>query len=395
VTVADTNSDFDLWIRAEPTARGVELAILSWNERPPRRPADAPEGEREADFLRAAADWTWEVDEALRFTSLSPAAAAAAGKAPADLLGQELTRLFRLHEGEEGTFPILTALAEQRRFDSQVADLRDGSRHCYRLAGVPLLNGTGRFSGFRGSASRILAATEATHPPPPEAPEQESDAFGERLNRALRAPLDHIIANAETISAQPEGPLRKDYASYATDIAAAGRHLLALIDDLVDLQAIEGPGFCPELEEIDLADVGRRAAGLLSVRASARNVRIDRPAEDESLRASGEFRRVLQIVMNLLTNAIRYSPEGGQVWIRTDREGDLAALIICDQGKGIALEDQDRIFDKFHRVDQSEPGGTGLGLYIARRLARAMGGDIAVDSAPGQGARFTLTLPVR
>jgi PAS domain-containing protein len=165
VTVADTNSDFDLWIRAEPTARGVELAILSWNERPPRRPADAPEGEREADFLRAAADWTWEVDEALRFTSLSPAAAAAAGKAPADLLGQELTRLFRLHEGEEGTFPILTALAEQRRFDSQVADLRDGSRHCYRLAGVPLLNGTGRFSGFRGSASRILAATEATHPP--------------------------------------------------------------------------------------------------------------------------------------------------------------------------------------------------------------------------------------
>jgi signal transduction histidine kinase len=99
--------------------------------------------------------------------------------------------------------------------------------------------------------------------------------------------------------------------------------------------------------------------------------------------------------MNLLTNAIRYSPEGGEVWIRTDREGDLAALIICDQGKGIAAEDQERIFEKFERVDPSEPGGTGLGLYIARRLARAMGGDIAVDSAPGQGARFTFTLPAR
>ena len=99
--------------------------------------------------------------------------------------------------------------------------------------------------------------------------------------------------------------------------------------------------------------------------------------------------------MNLLTNAIRYSPEGGQVWIRTDREGDLAALIIADQGKGIAPVDQPRIFEKFERVDPNEPGGTGLGLYIARRLARAMSGDISVDSAPGQGARFTFTLPSR
>jgi signal transduction histidine kinase len=81
------------------------------------------------------------------------------------------------------------------------------------------------------------------------------------------------------------------------------------------------------------------------------------------------------------------------VWIRCEREGDLAAVIVADQGKGIALDDQERIFAKFERVDPSEPGGTGLGLYIARRLARAMGGDIVVDSAPGQGARFIFTLP--
>ena len=99
--------------------------------------------------------------------------------------------------------------------------------------------------------------------------------------------------------------------------------------------------------------------------------------------------------MNLITNAIRYSPDGGQVWIRPELEGDLAAIIVADQGKGISLEDQERIFDKFERVDPNEPGGTGLGLYIARRLARAMGGDVSVDSAPGQGARFTFTLPLR
>lgn len=395
VIVADATSDFDLWVRAEPTARGVELSILSWNERPPRKPVDAPEAEREADFLRAAADWIWEVDEGLRFTSLSPLAAAAAGKTPSDLIGSELTSLFRLQEGESGNFPILTALAEQRRFDNQLAELRDDTRQRYRLAGVPLLDGAGRFAGFRGSASRHAApaTTLPAEAPAAAKPLEHADAFGERLGKALRAPLDHIIANAETISAQPEGPIRKDYASYASDIASAGRHLLALIDDLIDLQAIERPGFAPEAEEIDLADIGRRAAGLLAVQAAAKKVRVDRPAEDEAIPATGEFKRALQVVMNLLTNAIRYSPEGGEVWIRTDREGDLVALIICDQGKGIAPEDQARIFEKFERVDPAEPGGTGLGLYIARRLARAMGGDIAVDSAPGLGARFTFTLP--
>ncbi len=81
------------------------------------------------------------------------------------------------------------------------------------------------------------------------------------------------------------------------------------------------------------------------------------------------------------------------VWIRPERDGDTASITVADLGKGIAPEDQARIFDKFERVDPLEPGGTGLGLYIARRLARAMGGDIQVDSAPGQGARFTFTLP--
>ena len=390
---AEGESDLDLWVRAHPAEGGVELAITGWNARPARGPSPAPESERQADFLRATADWMWETDQALRLTALSPAAAAAAGLVPGDLLGGQLTRLFRLEELGEGELPLLGALAEQRRFDGQIAQLRGGRGGRYRLAGVPLIDGAGRFAGFRGSASR-LSVEPATAERGPE-PVPESSAFSERLDKALRAPLAHIIANAETIGKQPEGPIRADYAGYASDIAAAGRHLLALVDDLVDLQAIERPDFTPDTEEIDLADVARRAAGLLSVRAAERHVRIDPPASFDSLPANGEFKRALQIVMNLLTNAIRYSPEGGMVWVRVDREGDLGALIVADQGKGIAPDDQARVFEKFERVDPSEPGGSGLGLYIARRLARSMGGDIGLDSAPGQGARFTFTLPLR
>ena len=150
-----------------------------------------------------------------------------------------------------------------------------------------------------------------------------------------------------------------------------------------------------EGDAVDLADVARRAASLLGVRATDRNIRIDAPADDEVLVARGDFRRILQIMVNLVGNAVRYSPPGSVVWVRPEQEGDLAAIVVADQGKGIPAEAHEHIFEKFARLDKNEPGGTGLGLYISRRLARAMGGDISVNSAPGQGARFILTLPTQ
>jgi signal transduction histidine kinase len=389
---ADGDRDVDLWVRATPQGEEVALSISGWGERTPSK-APAAEREREADFTRAAADWTWETDESLRITSLSAAAAAAIGRPGEELIGKQMTRLFRFRESVDGSLPILAALANHQPFSEQAADLRAGRKGRYYLSAVPLIDGSGRFAGFSGSAASRHGDDAPAPTPTGEVP--SSGAFGERLDAALRRPLVSIVEHADKIRAQPEGPLRRDYAGYASDIASAGRHLLALVDDLVDLQAIERSDFTPASEAIDLADVARRAAGLLAVRASERQVRIDMPAADETAPATGDFTRALQILMNLITNAVRYTPEGGQVWIRTEREGDIVAVIVADQGKGVAPADQERMFEKFERLDPSEPGGTGLGLYIARRLARAMGGDIGIDSAPGQGARFTFTLRAR
>ncbi|WP_156679209.1 sensor histidine kinase [Sphingomonas profundi] len=380
VLVADEEGDLDLWVRAQPDDGGVSLAIAGWNRRA-AVPASADLPAREQDFTRADADWTFATDAALRIVSLVPPHSGVS-------TGDPLTRLFTLQPGEQGALPMLEAVAMQRRFADQHATVAVSGEQV-RLAGAPLIDGLGRLAGFSGAAT-IVPAEAAGGPGAVNA-----DAFGERLDAALRGPLDRIVANAETIRAQSEGPLRRDYSAYATDIATAGRHLLALVGDLVDLQAIERPDFTVAPEPIDLADVARRAAGLLGVRAADRGVRIDRPAEDEAAPVHGDFRRVLQILVNLIGNAVRYSPEGGMLWVRCEPGGRTASVVVADQGKGLAAEDQSRIFEKFERVDPSEPGGTGLGLYISRRLARAMGGDITVDSAPGQGARFVLTLPAR
>jgi len=399
VIAADGEDDLELWVRAEPEQGGVRLEVSGWRLRPGWR-APASEPERDGDFFRSAADWLWETDASLRITFLSIEAGARYGFDSSTMLGQPLTRLFRLEQDEAGELPILTAVAAQARFDGQKAELR-GTGRMVRLAATPRTDPGGRFAGFVGAAHMLDQAVPAG--PKVDAPVPAAavpfggfpDSFSQRLDRALRGPLGKIIANADSISAQTEGPLKPDYAEYASDIANAGRHLLGLVDDLVDLQAIERDDFDTADEPIDLADVARRAAGLLAVRAAQAEVRIDRPAMDENVPVHGEFRRALQVLVNLIGNAVRYSPQGAMVWIRLERDDTHGHVIVADQGKGIAEADQEKIFEKFGRVDPTEPGGSGLGLYIARRLARAMGGELVVDSAPGQGARFVFSLPIR
>ncbi|MGL4312749.1 MAG: ATP-binding protein, partial [Sphingomonas sp.] len=398
VIAADGDHDLELWVRAMPTTDdgGVTIHITGWRARLAWTPG-ADEQDRAMDFVRTAASWVWETDAALKISYISIGAGARHGFDSTALIGQPLTKLFALGEDERGDFPILNALAMHERFDSQPARLRFGGQPV-ELSATPRFDASGGFTGFFGATTMIEARAPRDRLLP-EAGEGAvaalPDAFAGRLDKALRAPLGRIIANADSISAQSEGPLRQDYADYASDIATAGRHLLGLIDDLVDLNAIERPDFTTTPEPIDMADVARRAAGLLAVRAQTANVRIDKPTEIDALPATGEFRRALQVLVNLVGNAVRYSPDGGMVWLRTERDGDHAAVIVADQGRGIALADQERIFEKFERVDPSETGGSGLGLYIARRLARAMGGDVTVDSAPGMGARFVFTLPYR
>ena len=217
--------------------------------------------------------------------------------------------------------------------------------------------------------------------------------LGRDLAPALRQPITRIIANAETIRTRLAGPLADEYASYARDIADAGRHLMGLIEDLADLEAVEAPGFAPAPDQIDLGDCARRAAGILSVRAQERAITLHTPGAATKVPAIGEYRRVLQVLLNLLSNAIRYSPSGSAVTLDVGEDEAGAWISVRDEGQGLSAEQATKVFDKFERLGRSGDGGSGLGLYISRRLARAMGGELEVTSEPGEGARFSLRLP--
>jgi signal transduction histidine kinase len=267
-----------------------------------------------------------------------------------------------------------------------------GQEGAFIIDGTPQKSRTGEFIGFR----LLLRADRRAEVERDLASENFAERMmGKQISPALRLPLSRIIANAETIGDKLRGPVRDNYAVYAQDIASAARHLLALVDDLSDLEAVDRPDFSTASEAVELGDVARRVAGLLALKAADSQIQLRTPREEKTAIANAEFRRVLQIVINLVANAIRYSPHGSLVEIEIDDAGKWVEISVSDEGNGIVAADRERVFAKFERLGRSGDGGSGLGLYISRRLARFMGGDLTVSESTAGGAKFTLSLPLR
>jgi signal transduction histidine kinase len=373
---ASADHDIELWVQATPEGDEVVLSLQGWTERPPAAP-------RLASLLGGPAEAApesrneWAADEELRLISLSPELAEHLGVDIAEAAGQPLTRSMRLIENESGEMPLISALAGRRAFAEQKACSRTDESRCVILTGEVVTAADGRFAGFRGTAV-IERAPEAA---PPQA---TATSFDHALDEVLRSPIDRIIESAERIVERADGPLRSDYASYGNDIAAAARHLLSVVRSMS-----EDPAHGHRT--IDLSALTAEAVVMLESLAEERNVAIE-PESTGSLPANGQEPAVIQILVNLIGNAIRHSPEGSTVRLAFDRTHASASVTVADEGPGIEPADQQRIFERFERV-QAQEGGTGLGLAISRRLARSMGGDVTLESAPGEGARFTLTLP--
>lgn len=380
VRATDEESDVELWVEATPNDGIAEISITGWREI--AEPIGGFVGQHEAVQSGNTSDDGIMIGPDLKIVQ-APASLAS------EAIGQHLGAVFIVEGDANGGIPLVDALIERRSVHGALVGIV-GSDMRYSLDLAPHYGPDRGYLGHIGALQPIVEA-----PVEQPAPVTADLPMGRQFASVLKQPLSRILANADTMGSRRLGPLRENYAEYAQDIANAARHLSELVNDMEDLEAIDRPDFSVARDRVELGDVARRVSGLLALKASDHGISVIVPAETETVDAVGEFRRILQILLNLVGNAIRYAPDGSTVTVTIEKQGDFASVGVADEGQGVPAEDRERVFEKFERLGRSGDGGSGLGLYISRRLARAMGGDLIVSDAPGGGALFRLTLPAR
>jgi signal transduction histidine kinase len=227
---------------------------------------------------------------------------------------------------------------------------------------------------------------------------RHKDEFLANMSHELRTPLNAIIGFSEVMLERMFGDLTAKQEEYLNDILSSGRHLLSLINDILDLSKIEAGRMELELADFDLPAAIDNALTLVHERAARRGLTLTRHV-DEALGAfRGDERKIKQVLLNLLSNAIKFTPEGGTVDVRAQLKGPVVQLAVADTGVGIAPEDQELVFEEFRQVGTDvakKHEGTGLGLALARRFVELHGGNLWLESEVGVGSTFTFELPVR
>ena len=222
--------------------------------------------------------------------------------------------------------------------------------------------------------------------------------FLSMISHELRTPLTAIIGYTDLLLRGSHGGLNERQARHQVAVKKAAHRLLALVNDLLDVNRLESGRVELARESVAIYDAASRAIHDVEATARQRNVelRLDAPTTSPWVDADPE--RLHQIMLNLLDNALKFTHEGGRVTLHIDRVGDQAAVVVEDTGVGIPVAELNRIWDRFHQVDSStrrHVGGTGLGLVIVRNLVALHGGRVAVQSdGPGLGSRFSFTLPL-
>jgi signal transduction histidine kinase len=230
-----------------------------------------------------------------------------------------------------------------------------------------------------------------------EAASQHKSEFLANMSHELRTPMNAILGFSEVLADGMFGEINEKQAEYLRDILESGRHLLSLINDILDLSKIEAGRMELEPADFDLPSAIDNAITLVRERAGRRGITLGREIDGQVGMIRGDERKVKQVVLNLLSNAIKFTPEGGRIDVRAVVSEGLAEVSVADTGVGIAPEDQETVFEEFRQVGTADKKveGTGLGLALSRKFVELHGGRIWVKSQVGQGSTFTFTIPVR
>ena len=384
--------------------------------------------QRYEDYLRSTVDWVWECDADLTLSYVSSPVALTLGVPAQMLRGRPLLELGQFEDRHTGISEAETAIQHRRSFRDARCVIRSGENIvAYCFSGVAAFDeASGQFVGYRGTAvlDKSQAQDAAAEPEVErklvetlesvlgrnieleaelanvQGKESVSDSYLARLAHELRTPLNAIVGYAQLASRQGEDQLPANYIGYLENILTASRHLENLLLDL-DQAKREGGETEDKLQTapVDVAEALQAAKRIVVLKAGEAGVDLSRVGPIPPWRVRGDRRACIQILVNLLGNAVKYTPKGGAVGAEAVPVDEQTLEIkVWDTGIGIPESEQQRVFQSNYRADHGKiehsSTGHGLGLAIVRDLARAMKGDIRLESMAGTGSCFILRLPL-
>jgi signal transduction histidine kinase len=230
-----------------------------------------------------------------------------------------------------------------------------------------------------------------------EAANRHKSEFLANMSHELRTPLNAIIGFSEVLQERYFGELNEKQAEYTDDILTSGRHLLSLINEILDLSKVEAGRMELELAAFYLPLAIDNARTFVRERATNHGITLEVKVDERIGDIVGDERKIKQILLNLLSNAVKFTPEGGRITISARPTNGSVEISVTDTGIGIAEEDQPKIFEEFRQVGSDyahKVEGTGLGLTLAKKFVELHGGRIWVESEVGKGSTFVFTLPI-
>jgi signal transduction histidine kinase len=229
-----------------------------------------------------------------------------------------------------------------------------------------------------------------------EAASRHKSEFLANMSHELRTPLNAIIGFSEVLDDRMFGELNEKQAEYVRVVLNSGRHLLSLINDILDLSKVEAGRMELELGSFSLRLALENALTLIHDRAARHGLRVELTVDETLGDVVGDERKLKQVLLNLLSNAVKFTPDGGRIEVRAMPADGTVEVSVTDDGVGIAPEDQEAIFEEFRQVGTDyarKREGTGLGLALARKFVELHGGRLWVKSEIGRGSTFTFTIP--
>ena len=354
------------------------------------------------DMARLTSDWVWETDTDLVITFVSGRGPERLGYAARELVGCPMQDLL---EPGAALDPLLTSRSRRTVRDAPVGMRhKDGSLPRFLLSAVPVFDEeTGALRGFRGTAqdvtereaqfAALLKAVDDS-----EAANRAKTEFLANMSHELRTPLNAIMGFSEAMKLELIGPLGNErYRGYAEDILTSSRHLLRVLNDILDVAKIEAGRMELDEAEIDsseLLDIVQRIVAENAKRANL-GLHVDRTAELPRIRA--DERRLKQVLLNLLSNAVKFTPAGGEVTLSAERTRDGGLdFVVSDTGVGIAPHEIATAMAPFRQLDTGlsrKFEGTGLGLPLSKALTELHGGSLRLESRIGEGTTARVHLP--